>query len=255
MNYEELYRNLQTLQKTLKDSLAASQKLYKAIGKDSETGDLKNLSKDLAALTDITASQSDTLETMKEAIGQFDSKRYLESGDFTMQMLASCQDKGIDVKGEYPVYEMFPYRVKFDTENQDICIDRKKIHCMRPQSFVNTIKAGQDKLNKASFNALAFANELADAYDLALLKANKPAGTDLYLNSLYKFLAPMSRFRRDYDQQSFAFDLARLYAADLEEIKDGRRFQFGPSRNNSKAIRILDRDGHEQFLATICFYS
>lgn len=254
MNYEDLYKQLQALEKELKDTLTAAQKLYKAIGKDSENGDLKNLSKDIASLADITASQSGTLEQLNEAVQQFDSKSYFESGDFTMQMLACCRDRGIDVKGEYPVYEMFPYRVRFDAENQDIYLDRKKLHCMRPQSFVNTVKAGQDRLNKASFNALTFANELADAYDLALLKANKPAGTDIYLNNLYKYLTPMSRYRRDYDQQSFAFDLARLYSAGLEEIKDGRRFQFGPSRNNSKAIRILDHDGHEQFLATICFY-
>ena len=126
---------------------------------------------------------------------------------------------------------------------------------MRPQSFADIVKAGQEKLNKASFNALVFVNELSDAYDLALLKQEKKPESDIYLTSLYKFLAPMSRFRKDYDQQSFAFDLARLYAADVEETKNGRKFQFGPSRNNNKAIRILDKDGKEQFLATIRFYS
>ena len=169
-------------------------------------------------------------------------------------MLAYCSEKGVDVKGSYPVFEMFPYRVKFDTENQDIYVDRKKVQCMRPQSFVNSVKTGQDKLNKASFNAQTFANELADAYDLALLKLNKPAQADLYLISLYKFLTPMGRFRKDYDQQSFAFDLARLYSSDIRETKDGRSFQFGPSRISSKSIRILDQDGHEQYFATVRFY-
>ena len=42
--------------------------------------------------------------------------------------------------------------------------------------------------------------------------------------------------------------------SEVEETKNGRKFQFGPSRNNGKAIRILDRDGQEQFLATIRFY-
>ncbi|MEY8427469.1 hypothetical protein AALA00_07070 [Lachnospiraceae bacterium 46-15] len=92
----------------------------------------------------------------------------------------------MDVRGDFPVYEMFPYRVKLDTENQDLYLDRKKVPCMRPQSF--------------------------------------------------------------------AFDLAHLYMSEIEETKSGRKFQFGPSRNNIKAIRILDRDGQEQFLATIRFY-
>ena len=58
---------------------------------------------------------------------------------------------------------------------------------------------------------------------------------------------------KEYDQQSFAFDLARLYTSGIEETKNGRRFQFGPSRKPEQAIRILDKDGIEQFLSTICF--
>lgn len=107
---------------------------------------------------------------------------------------------------------------------------------------------------KAPFNAASFAAELAEAYDLAILKLHKNPESDIYLQSLYKFLAPMSRYRKDYDQQSYAFDLARLYACRSLELKDGRRFQFGPSRKAAKALRILDQDGNEQFLATIRFF-
>ena len=191
---------------------------------------------------------------MLESVNAFDTKEYFEQGEFAEQMLAFCKEKGVDVQGEFPIYEMFPYRVRLDAENQDIYLDRKKIQCMRPKSFVELVKKGQDKLNKAPFNAAGFVNELADAYDLAVLKLNKHQGADIYLTSLYKFLAPMSRFRKDYDQQSFAFDLARLYISDVEETKNGRKFQFGPSRNNGRAIRILDQEGKEQFLATIRFY-
>ena len=125
---------------------------------------------------------------------------------------------------------------------------------MRPQSFVDTVKAGQEKLNKAAFNALTFVNELSDAYDLALLKMDKKPGYDMYLKNLYKYLAPMSRFRKDYDQQSFAFDLARLYIDGTNETKNGTKFQFGPTREGKKTIRILKADGQEEFLATIRFY-
>ena len=64
----------------------------------------------------------------------------------------------------------------------------------------------------------------------------------------------MSRFRKDYSQKSFAFDLARLYTSGIEETKNGRKFQFGPTRDQNKSIRILDQNGNEQFLATICFF-
>lgn len=254
MNYEEFYEEIQPQEKAVKDRLAQLQKLFKAVGKETESGDMKNLVRDLNTMTEAVQQLSDILKEMDHTISNFDTTAYFENGEFAEQMLELCKEKGVDVRGGFPVYEMFPYRVKLDAENQDIYLDRKKVQCMRPQSFVELVKTGQEKLNKASFNALTFVSELSDAYDLAVLKLNKRPGSDVYLTSLYKFLAPMSRFRKDYDQQSFAFDLARLYASEIEETKNGRKFQFGPSRNQNKAIRILDKNGQEQYLATICFY-
>lgn len=254
MNYEELYQNLQPGQKTLKDSLASLQKLYKAVCKETESGDLKSLIRDLDSMKESAGQLAAVLENLEGTANGFDAKAYFENGEFAEQMLAACEEKGVDVRGEFPVYEMFPYKVKVDAENQDLYLDRKKVQCMRPQSFIDTVKAGQEKLNKASFNAGTFVNELSDAYDLALLKMGKKDGYDIYLKNLYKYLAPMSRFRKDYDQQSFAFDLARLYISGIEETKNGRGYQFGPSRDQSKSIRILDKEGNEQYLATIKFF-
>lgn len=254
MNYEDFYTELQSLEKAAKENLAGIQKLFKAVGREAEGGDIRSLLRDLSSLSEAAGVLASSFGEMKDTASRFDTRSYFESGDFAAQMLDACREKGIDVRGEFPVYEMFPYRVRLDAENQDIYLDRKKIQCARPKKFAETVKAGQEKLNKASFNALTFVTELADAYDLAILKQGKQPETDIYLTSLYRFLAPMGRFRKDYDQQSFAFDLARLYGSGIEETKNGRKFQFGPSRKNSKAIRILDQNGKEQFFATIRFY-
>ena len=255
MNYEELYGELQSHEKRLKDTVNSLQKLYKAIVRDTESGDLKNLSRNLSAFSDLLGEQTHLTEEIKKSVEGFDSKTYYENGEFAEQLLEQCREKGVDVKGEYPVYEMFPYKVRLDAENQDIYLDRKRFSCVRPQSFVQMVKTGQDRLTKANFNSQAFLNELSDAYDMAVLKLHKQPESDIYLTSLYKFLVPMGRFRKDYDQQSYAFDLARLYGADLETTKSGRYFQFGPSRFPNKAIRILDASGNEQFLSTIRFYT
>lgn len=255
MDFEGLYQEYQPLEKELKDKLGQAQKLYKAMGREMDGGDLKSFDRDIMAMRDAVREQARILDEMKAVADGFDRKKYFEDGEFTEQMLEACEASGVDVKGEYPVYEMFPSRVRIDADNQDLYLDRKKVQCMRPQHFIRTLKAGQDKLMKASFNALTFANELADAYDMALLKKKKAADADCYLLDLYRILAPMGRFRKDYDQQSFAFDLARLYGSGIEEIKDGRRIQFGPSRNGNKAIRILDSNGNEQYLSTVRYYA
>ncbi len=254
MNYEDFYQTLQPHEKSVKDSLSSLQKLFKAISRETESGDVKSLARDLSAMDEAAAAVSSTLKELVEAVDEFDTKAYFENGDFAEQMLAVCEEKGVDVRGEFPVYEMFPYRVKLDAENQDVYLDRKKLQCMRPQSLVDVIQSSQEKLNRAVFNAQTFANELSDAYDLALLKQKRQPGTDIYLTSLYKLLAPMSRYRKDYSQKSFAFDLARLYMSGMEKTKSGRNFQFGPTREQNKSIRILDQNGNEQFLATIRFF-
>ena len=258
MSYEELLAGAKAIEKEMADSMKAQNKLIKSIQKSMETGDLKSWIRDVSLLEQVSGEYAAGLVRMKKLAEGFDARSYIENGDFADQLLAHCEEAGLDIKGSFPVYEIFPYRVRIDTESLDLYVDRKKVQCLRPQSFARDLKAGRDKLMKAAFNAVAFASELAEAYDTALLRQSKrkayDESADCYLAGLYQYLAPMSRHRREYDKQSYAFDLARLYSSDVEEIKDGRRFQFGPSRNNNKAIRILDKAGAEQFLATVRFY-
>lgn len=258
MNYEEFYAQLQIHEKEINDLLANQQKFFKRLSKNLEKGDLKNAVKDMMSLQSTQSDCQSAVNAMRETLDSFDSKKYMESGDYAAQMLEYLEKAGVDAKGEHNIYEVFPYKVKLDVENLDVYIDRKRIQCLRPKSLADDIKVSRDKLMAASFNPLLFANELADAYDVALAFKGKDktvaADTDLYLVDLYKYLTPMRRFRRDYDMQSFAFDLARLNSSSVRTVDGGRMFQLGPSRNNTRAIRVLDGDGHERFLATIRFY-
>lgn len=260
MNYEELYQNVSVLEKGIKDRQTAVLKNFKHLCKDSEKGDLKSYAKDLAQLQAAVAEQTDLLTQLESVIAGFDTKAYVDSGDFAEQLVYECRRLSVDVKGDSPVYEMFPYKVRIDTENQDVYVDRKKWQCLRPVSFAKDIKANRDKLMKVSFNAEIFVNELCAAYDTAVTVKNKKmpdAPSDIYisLKDLYQYMTPLQRFRREYDAQAYAFDLARLYSSELKQAKDGRRLDFGTSKDQRKFIRILDASGHEQHLATVRFYN
>ncbi|MCD8105125.1 MAG: hypothetical protein LUF35_09015 [Lachnospiraceae bacterium] len=258
MNYEDLYKSLSAGEKSLKEGLASLTRLQKTIVRETESGDLKYLSRDLKTLSQTAAALSATIEKLNSSVESFDTKAYFENGDFAAQMLDICYEQNVDVQGEFPVYKMFPFKVKIDVENQDVYLDKKRIQCMRPSSFVKMVKAGQEKLQKARFNAESYADELAETYDLALLKLNKKPGSVLYLTTLYKFLTPMGRFRREYDIQSFSYDISRLYAEFVKgnrTSKSGRVFDFEPAHNKNKGIRILDANGNEEFLVTISFSS
>jgi len=254
MDYESLYKEYQYIEKNLKDQIKGLAKLQKSIAKGMESGELAKSRSDLAQLQTVNETTSESIDGLKGVLLGFDSREYIESGLFASQLLEQCREAGIDVIGEFPVYEMFPYRVRISVEEEAVYLDRKKYALLRPKSLVALIKRSQEKLYKASFNAASFANELAAAYDLAELAGPKKAGGDVYLTTLYKFLVPMARSRKEYDQQSYAFDIARLFDSEEVELKGGRRYQFGPSRNNNKALRILDREGREHYLATIRFF-
>jgi hypothetical protein len=258
-DYEELYKQMLCVEKELKDKINALQKTFKSLSKDMEKGNLKSWNKDLGTMRTLLKEQESLMEEMQEQVDGFGIRAYVENGEFVEQMLAFCASLEVDVKGEYPIFEMFPFRTRIDAENLDLYLDRKRVQCLRPLAFVQDVKAIRDKLLKVAFDPRGFIKELAAAYDLMLLKQNQgksPTAVigDIYLKSLYTLLTPMRRFRRDYDQQSYAFDLARLYASEIRITEDGRQFQFGPSRNINKSIRILDQDGREQYLATIRFF-
>ena len=260
MNYEELYTEYLLKEKELRSQINDQQKCYKRLVKEMETGDIKNAVKNMSALLESTRLLNQTGNDALNLAQGFDMNLYLSDGDFAEQMLLYCGQLGVDVVGENNNYEMFPYKVKIDGENTEILLDRKKVPYLRPQSLVKFIKTQIDKIMNASFNPAAFVNELADAYDIFLTvqsrKKNREAArdADVYLTDLYKQLTPMKRFRKDYDMQSFAFDIARLYSSDTVKTDDGRSFQFGPSRKNDKAIRVLDKNSQEQFLATVRFF-
>ena len=258
MDYEDFYGEYAAAANTLEEQLSAQLRLLKRISKNIEKGDLKSTVRDLSSAKAAAEECVRLTCGAAERIESVDMADYLESGDFARQLVRSCEENGVNIRGEGSSYEVFPYRLKIDSQNGELLINGRKSPGLRPKSVAAELAKGRARLMAAAFNPAQYAAELAAAYDLALLATSKSKSAapdaDIYLIDLYKFLTPLRRFRREYDVQAYALDLARLYMAESNETGDGRRFQFGPSRNNRKAIRILDAAGNEQFLATIRFY-
>ena len=256
MGYEELYEQWQPKGKQLRDQSAALGRLCKRLTKDIETGDLKAAQKDLSALTLAADSVREAADASAEMLSGFDLTDYLAGGAYARELVGICREKGIDVKADGTSYEIFPCKIRLDPEAREVVVDKKHLSRARPKALVAEIEAVRARLYAAPFQPAVFAGELAAVYDQVInLQTRKTApDADIYLQTLYKALTPMRRFRRDYDAQSFAFDLARLYAEESVVLDDGRRFQFGPSRNGARAVRVLDEEGREQYLATIRFY-
>ena len=256
LNYEDLFRTLQALDKNLKDSSGAVVRLQKAIQKNTEIGNLAEIKKGLAALNAAVEELRSSAAAMETEVNGFDTKAYFTDGDFTRQLLEACAAQGIDVRGDKGIYEMFPFKVRVlsDGENPgEVYIDRKKAPSCRPAYVANLIKSNQTRLYAAPFKAAAFMNELADAYEITCLRAGARIGSTQALNKIYKNMVPMARARKEYDSQAFAFDLARLYeeGPDAWVDKSGAHYTFGTSRDGASGIRVLSRSGVESFISTL----
>lgn len=254
MDYEQLYEHYLVYEKALKDTVKNVSKLQKSIAKLMDGGDLFRARTDAIALEESSGEIARLFSSLNARLADFDARAYVEGGDFARQLVDECRRLGVDVIGEFPVYEMFPYKVRIDVENQEVWIDRKKVPGLRPTELARQIRTGQEKLYKVNFKADRFVEELYTAYELFLLKNGKADGSDVFLDKLYPLLVPMARARKEYDKQAYAFDIARLFEEKELVLKNGKRFQFGPSRNINKALRILDSTGREHFLATIRFF-
>ena len=261
LNYEDFYQNILQLERGLKEKLQHTQRCFKSISKDSEKGDIRNLNKNTAEMRSLLHELGELSATLQDNLDNFDSQSYFESGAFTKQMIDYCNQYNVDIQGEASNYEIFPFKLRIDSENQDLYVNRRKVPCMRPLYFVQNIKQNIEKYFKSNFNINQFVNELANAYDLAVIVRNSGSKSpryefDVFLRDLYNYMAPTQKARRDYDMQQYAFDLSRLNSSDTEVLtRDGRGFQFGTNRTASKNIRMLDSDGREQYWATIRFFN
>ena len=256
MNYEDLYEELQKMEKDLKDSIGTVTRLNKRIVKETENGNLTEMKKDLEQILQTIDVLKENAAAVDKTVNAFDTREYFANGDFARQLLQACEDRAINVIGEKGVYEMFPYKIRIYGDNdhpEEVWINRKKIPSFRPAEVADTVKKGQEKLYKVKFKEAAFMTELAEGYDIACLKNNSRPGATIALTKIYKTMAPMARSRKEYDMQAFSFDLARLYEMGPEYwiAKDGRQFTFGTSRDGKNGIRVLSRTGVESFITTI----
>ena len=257
MDYEQYFTDAQLCAKEIKEKTDVQSRAVKKLQKCLADGDMSALPKLIAAMRDAAREREDALSRLEALTSGFDGREYMSGGDFAAQMLEICRELDVDVQGTFPAYEMFPCRVTINPETQDVTLDRKRLPCLRPSKLISDIKAELDKLSKASFNASAFAKELSAAYDLAIIKASlkklRAADAPMYVLDLYEFLTPMRRYKKEYTKNNYAYDLARLYAADDLTLDDGRKIRFDTVRDAKKAIRIIDKNGSEQYITTIRF--
>ena len=86
MNYEELYRDLNPLQKELKEAVGSAVRQQKSLAKSIEAGNLTEARKIIPQIMEAAGRIQNMTDDISGIVDHFDTKAYLLSGDFTRQM-------------------------------------------------------------------------------------------------------------------------------------------------------------------------
>jgi hypothetical protein len=191
----------------------------------------------------------------QEALGSFDVRGYLE-GQFAADFASACQESDILLEGNFPNYTVFPFPVRVDLETTSVVINRTRTGALRPSALAAAINAERDRLERSPFNAEDFLGGLFKIWERLNAVQSAARGLDfkapVSLKKAYQELLPFRRWRREYPETFFAFDVQRLLVSGVVDY-NGYRCDLATGRSTAGALRMVDRQGQERFIGTVHF--
>lgn len=247
---------LSTLNKRVNKSLS---KARKAI----ETWDLNTLEKALASIReDAKLRVVDYNEKLSEvAFGMQQKRDYLNSNTYAEMLEKSLKATGIPLNGEFPRYELIPFKLMIDTEQGFIrlSIGRKnqKTTVFAPSAVATWVAAKYKALMERKFDSKRFCKELLEAYKIGNKIAYGNAeilwGRAVPLSLIYELLTVRRSARLEYPKEIFSYELGQL--KEQVEIKyQNYKFDFGFARQQSNSLLITDSQGRESRLSSLIIY-
>lgn len=221
--------------------------------KASAGGDVRTVE---ATLRDLQAQTLDEpLKAVVAAAESFDYRKYLGEG-FAADFEAACGDAGLKLEGYFPNYFVFPLAVRVDVENPSVLINRRRVGMLRPSEVVNAIREERDRLERSPFNAAEFLGALFKVWDnmnaqLSIVN-NVRVRQPQPLKQVYRELVPFGRWRRDYPESFFAFDVQRLLLSNELRL-NGWQCELERGRGGANALRLIDHEGQERLIASVNF--
>ncbi len=251
----------QTLQEDFKSLNNAHRSMVNVVRRVKTAGDEGNLEALQQAVDrygELLDRQQETLLGLMEKLPSFNLPSYLQE-EFHRGFMDALAAESLAVEAEYPVYEVLPYKVRVLPEKEMVTIDDRVYRNLRPVVLARHLKKSIDRLNAASFDTQRFLQSLAAAYDTEMSKQIAKTKIDVseqevLLKDVYNILTPLSRQKRDYPAQLFAFDLHRVLKSGWMNAPDGRRLWLGNVRNNRQALVVLDAQGQPQRFGVMKFY-
>jgi len=243
-NLDNVYRSLLNVVRRIKTAAAG--------------GNLEILRQTMTRYGELLGRQKENLEGFQEKLPLFDLQAFLQES-FHRAFLEALDAEGLAVEGEYPVYEVQPFKIRVLPDKEMVTINDKVYRNLRPGVLARYLKKEIERLHAAPFDSGRFLQVLASAYDMEMARQIvkrriEVSEQEVLLRDIYNALTPMPQQKRSYPLQFFAFDLHRVLKSDRKYAPDGRRFSIGNVRDNRKALSVLDEQGRPQRYGVMKFY-
>lgn len=218
-----------------------------------QKGDMRTIE---AALRELEGLKlDDPLGAVQQSLNAFDYRAYLGSG-FQEDFATACEAASIRLEGHFPNYFVFPFPVRVDPETLSVVVNRTRFGTLRPSALTAAIEAERDRLERSPFNLEEFLGALYRMWERLNQEQSGRHGLrvrgPVSLKKVYQELIPFRRWRRDYPETFFAFDVQRVLSSGEPEF-NGHRCQLERGRGGAGALRMVDRQGQERLIETVNF--
>lgn len=190
---------------------------------------------------------------------------YLSSDDYRKQLEDELQKADLPFEGEFPIYRIPPFKLELAFEEKTVRLSFgqatiDKTGLFEPHSLSQWVKKHCISFTNRSFNAERFFRDLLSAYKvanrLAYAKANGNKvlwGRAVTLRNIYDLLTLRAEARREYKEEHFVFDLARL--RDKGTTFKEYSVEFGYTRVKEGNFVVPDlRSGREEQFTTLTIH-
>ncbi|MEO9175729.1 MAG: hypothetical protein ABI317_09485 [Gaiellales bacterium] len=211
----------------------------KAAKKAAAAGSLRDLERSLASAEQLVGALRESVQAAR-AGWSFDDRAYLESGDFTRELveLGAQQELGLQEQDDRLV--CYPSTIRVLPGEAAVEVDRKRSRAIRPSALVDRLKAAQAR--PVRFNAERFIEALHQAYGLVRALREKDPGATLRLVDIYRALTILPGQASAYALQEFARDIYLLDESGVDRTKSGARMSLPASsgaRTSSTLVTVM----------------
>lgn len=219
------------------------------------TGTLRDLRASLEQAEQAAAALLDQLRAAR-AGWAFDEDDYLNSGDYTAEVLETARKMGVAIHQQDARLYCYPSLVRVLPGDRAVLIDRTRERRLRPSLLVAHL--GDIQRRPPPFRAEAFLESISEAYRIltgATARGGVTGGV-VRLKEIYDLLTLLPGQSREYSLQEFARDVYLLDQSGVITTRRGDLLRFEAStgaRSTAATITVVTQAGQTKPYYGIAF--